>query len=403
MDKDIIINKNNKFFLLSILLMTAGDAFVSLAPFHLLFRAAIYSIFFFIVLYKRFINIPCILGAILLISSLILHLVMDPASIKINARPAVNIIHPFILYIIFSNIANQQEIFSKENLILFFRISYYAIILSLVLGKITGLGQTIGARGAISGIGGFFKGMNEIGILMVIMVTINYYLKDTLPKKEQHIMLIFFVILGALIFTKSSLVAMLMAFFILFAESKSFRILTSTGIVLIVIIYLDKMTSFVNFLFNETFFKAIKSGLLAFIFRGRDTFVEAFFKDLTFSFTSKLELFFIGYGNHFISKQLIRNMFHDATMKDFEMDYLDLFFGFGVLFTVFYTTYVVLFLKKIYKYSNRLVAIGFFLIFCHAVLAGHVLFSTQIMNVSIVFLFFIKNIYITQNSKELLC
>ena len=400
MEKKLILPNNLNPFLLAILFITAADSIGTIGPFYLIVRLIIFSLSFYIVLYKKFISIPLLIGVALITLSLVIHTIMIPSSIKINFRPAMNILHPFILYIIFSNIDNKSNIFSLNNAIIFLRISYIAIFLSLILGHLTGLGDTIGSRGAIEGLGGFFIGKNEIGIILIMVVIFAYWIKDHISRIELFFIMFCTMVLGIAVFTKSAMIASLIAF--IFLDSKIIKTFLIVASLIAVIRLFPKIMGLIDFLYNETFFSAIEDGIIEFLFRGRTRYIDAFFNGLDFRFDQIIELLFIGFGNHFISHQIINNyaIFNGAIFKDFEMDYLDLFFGFGLLFTLFYTFYLIKLLIRIGKYSNWKISFLLLLIVLHAIMAGHVFFSTQVINMVIIFFFFVKYNYYNSIAKE---
>lgn len=393
MERKLILNPTPNVFFLAIIFLTALDSIASIAPFYLLARLFIYSILLYIIFNKKFITFFDSVGIALVPISLFIHFLMAPSSISINLRPALNILHPFILYLIFNNLDNKEEIFSKENSKLFLRISYLFIFLSLVLGKVTNLGNRIGSRGAIDGLGGFFIGANEIGIIMIIVIIYIYWLINQLSKMEAYTLLFIFSILGCLVFTKSSIIAALIAMGILITHSKAFRIFFILIFSLILLYYSTKIIKAYNFLKNNTFFSDAFTNIFAFIFRGRQNYFSAFFLNLEITRLKIIELIFIGFGSHTITGQLTSNIwfFRDAPFKDLEMDFFDLFFSLGLLFTLYYFYYVTRFFITIYKNSNLKVGALLFLILLHAFLAGHVFFSTQCINILILFYFFVRH------------
>lgn len=378
---------------------TLFDAFAALGPFNSLVKVFFYGLVFYLTIKNYAFNSKILFMLILLILSFLMQLLLDPSSFKINFRGIIIIFNPFIFFLLFSLISNKEKFFSLNSFLLFFRAFYSAIYLSLILGKITGVG--IYYRFTKAAYCGYFLGINEIGIYLILIVIYLLFLKKDLFKGEIVFVLITNMLFGYLVFTKSSLAATLFSFIALNLLFKPVKVASLFLFCTFSLLSLFTGTIFTQFftkvLSKSDYIELLSSNFIHFLFNSRELYFEAFFKDFTLNIKTFFQLLFFGLGDFQVVKYISSNLYwlegveiNELGRASFEMDFFDLFFSKGVLFTSLYLYFFIQLVKGIGKTSGVFIKLLIFAIIVHSFLAGHVLFSTGITSVSLFLYFFVQ-------------
>lgn len=379
-----------------VMFYTTFDAFVYFGPVNTVVKCVFYLLFFYSLINNYFFRISTFLLMFLLVSSFIINFVITPASFNINLKSFVRILNPFLIYISFSYIEKKRELFSMNSFVFFLRVFYISVYASLILGKVTDVGL-VNRLGQIA-FKGFFKGTNEIGLLLIIILIYLFFLKDNLKKKEIFSILSLNIICGYFVFTKSSLVASFVAFFLMFYFFRGFRYICVCLLFFLSFVSFFKETALTkaikNILDNSIYFKMLSSSFVHFIFNSREIYFQSFFNHFEFNVLSFFHLMFTGLGDYGVISCILPGLswieetnINVVGRASFEMDFFDLFFGYGVLFTCIYLYYIYRYLYVVGRNSFFIVKLLFLFILVHSALAGHVLYSTQITG-PLVFLYF---------------
>lgn len=270
----------------------------------------------------------------------------------------------------------------------------WLILLSLALGHITGLGGAIGGRGVEAG-KGFMIGANEVGLMLLL--TCPVVVAD-LKRRLRWTALVAIVALplygwaAVYVFTKSSLLVPIVCALALFSLCKrsggwslrvAYALLAAVGAfgVSAVLSELDMILAFAQ----STFFRALfDDGVIVFLFRGRQDYIEAIYPTLSgHEFSALFWLFGAGeFHVRAISEAPLMLARGEGTT--FEMDIFDLLACYGIVGTGLYALLLRRAMAAIPRAqldSPALVAIAGVLI--HGFMAGHVVFSPQVMTVLI--------------------
>jgi hypothetical protein len=268
------------------------------------------------------------------------------------------------------------------------------VLASLLLGGLTGLGGEIGGRGVeIEGGKGFMIGANEVGLMLILTQPFLLY---WLTAKSRSVLfsglaaMATYALAGAYVFTKSSLISTCVA---IFSAIRGFRkgraatrALVWTGLALLVFFAVRTIvanTDAIEEFARNTFFSSLlNGGIISFLFRGRQTYIDAIFPQLLDHDMNGL-FYLFGAGEHFmrgISVAPLQLLPDEGTT--FEMDFFDLFAAYGLVGTVLYCSVVWHLIKR--SNIRKLPADVWLAIICvlgHAFMAGHVLFSPQVTTI----------------------
>lgn len=268
------------------------------------------------------------------------------------------------------------------------------VLASLLAGGLTGLGGAIGGRGVeMEGGKGFMIGANEVGLMLILTQPFLLY---WLTAKTRSVLfsglatVATYALAGVYVFTKSSLISACVAVFSAFRGFRkghvATRALVWSGLALLVffavravVVNVDAIEEFAR----KSFFSSLlDGGIMSFLFRGRQNYINAIFPQLLAHDMNSL-LYLFGAGEHFMREVSVAPLFLlPGEGTTFEMDFFDLFAAYGLTGTVLYCSIVWHLIKR----SNvRKIPADVWLamisVFCHAFMAGHVLFSPQVTTI----------------------
>ena len=297
---------------------------------------------------------------------------------------------PFVLLLL-TELAMGRAI-SRENLQKSLTLLGCLVILSLVLGKISGLGGEIKGRGSgIEATKGFMIGANEVGLMLLLTLP---YVTRLIERSVKSVVLgatlsaVAYGLSGAVVFTKSSLAAAALSF------GNLIRVGTLDGSIVRRVIAIGMLSSALG-LVAVSYGPAIQAAfyafagplisnielvdVLSFIFRGRQDYVQAILPSFVSSDYSGI-YFWFGSGEHFLRSSSVgplHRSLDDATT--FEMDGFDLFGSFGVIGVALYLGLLWKLIRAIAPIQpQRYMMVIIALVVLHSLLAGHVLFSPQV-------------------------
>lgn len=287
------------------------------------------------------------------------------------------------LMLYYQNIKNYANL--DQKLWYFFVSMFLAVTTSLIVGTLTGAGGEIQGRGAnFQGNKGFFIGANEVGIILCILTTIMYMVYRNNRKLLLLGAALVIMVCGIIVFTKSSLIASLLAVLFLWIKIHYLRPITIITIVSVIVYLRDNITLFWNFI-EGSFFNTLFQNPISFLFRGRQHYIDAFMTNVQVyehPVNSVVQVFF-GNGDwqtvQWISSGLgINSPFRTS----FEMDFFDVLSALGL---IGFSCYV-FFASKLFNVlgrssfcnNNKAIKLGILAIIAHSFIAGHVIFSIQI-------------------------
>lgn len=308
------------------------------------------------------------------------------------------------LYVLFKD----ERIVLADMVNVIFR---YALLIfsSLIIGVITGYGGEITGRGAdIEASKGFMIGANEVGLMLLL--SIPFFIKRLSRFisffKSNLVGLALYSISGIIVFTKSSLIAVVVALLIFLNNLNQFsrnkRIILKSLIFSIlaglVLYAYRKLSEVVDFMTSTFFATLLEGDFVSFLFRGRQNYIDAIFPQLYENCNNWL-FFLFGVGEYYIRKISEVPLSLKAGQGSlFEMDFLDLFAMQGVIGFILFITllYYIIRLSKVTKQRMHLFIIS--LTFLHSFMAGHVIFSPQVTSL----ISFILIISLIKNKNDLI-
>lgn len=270
----------------------------------------------------------------------------------------------------------------------------WLILLSLLLGQLTGLGGAIGGRGVEAG-KGFMIGANEVGLMLLLtcpVVVDDLQRRLRQPAVVAVIAILVYTWAAVHVFTKSSLFVPIICAATLLAVCQRVGGWTlRTGYLILgmgtasiagfVLSQIEVILAFVQSTFFQTLFD---DGLIAFLFRGRQDYIEAIYPQLAgHDFGPAFLLFGAGeFHVRAISEGPLMLLRGEGTT--FEMDVFDLLACYGIAGTALYAVLLRRTMASIPQmrlaWPLRL-AVGAVLF--HGFMAGHVVFSPQVMTLLI--------------------
>ncbi|WP_426104718.1 hypothetical protein [Massilia sp. TSP1-1-2] len=267
----------------------------------------------------------------------------------------------------------------------------WMVLASLFIGEISGLGGVIGARGTnIDGGKGFMIGANEVGLLLLL--TAPFVVRHCLQMCNNILLaacigLALYLAAGVYVFTKSSLIASVVATYAVYRMSAQrsgaargcARAVLLGGFLYgcyLVVKNLDVIEAFAS----GTFFAALlDEGIIAFLFRGRYDYIDAIVPQLIEHPMNWLIVLF-GAGEYYARHLSLRPLgLPSGEGSLFEMDFSDLFVAYGVAGTLCYTALLWPIAKR--ACSVRFppeILVALIGTLAHAFMAGHVVFSPQV-------------------------
>lgn len=266
----------------------------------------------------------------------------------------------------------------------------WLILLSLLLGQLTGLGGSIGGRGVEAG-KGFMIGANEVGLMLLLTCPIvvgDLHNRLRQPALVAALSLLAYGWAATHVFTKSSLFTPVICAATLLAICQRIGgwtarisyltlIAATAGIALVVLSRLDEIMVLVQ----STFFRSLfDDGLVAFLFRGRQDYIDAIYPQLADHELNTL-LWTFGAGEfHVRAISEAPLLLARGEGTTFEMDGFDLLACYGIAGTALYFLLLYRGMASIAQqrlaWPLRLAVAG---VLIHAFMAGHVVFSPQVM------------------------
>lgn len=291
---------------------------------------------------------------------------------------------PIVMSALYILINNRDRIFSKgviEKLLVFYG---FLVVLSILIGDMTGLGGVISGRGTlIEASKGFLIGANEVGLMLILLFPFLHDWSKGLKKMSffgQLLVTSAFFYSALTVLTKSSLATLVVIFQKWYSQarliSKLFYILIFVSLPTYFLIrFWDAVSTFLS----STFFNTLLEGdYIGFIFRGRQSYIDAIGNtSIEHGFSFLFPLF--GMGEYLMRKiSEVPLLLEPGKGSTFEMDFFDLIGFYGVCSIVYF--YFILKTLNFIQYSNRNNKYLFscFLVMIHSVLAGHVIFSPQV-------------------------
>jgi hypothetical protein len=269
------------------------------------------------------------------------------------------------------------------------------IIASLVLGEVSGLGGSIAGRGVdVEGKKGFMIGANEVGLMLLLTAPYTmfcfqrYYPFRFFPHLSS---LAVYTAAGLLVFTKSSLIAPVVTLvgWLSFGFSNRnklkrwlFFIFVCITALALVNFVMGRIGDIVEFAMKTFMATLVNDGLVNFLFRGRETYIDAIFPQLVNNEFNFLIVLF-GAGEYYIRTISVSPLMREVGEGSmFEMDMFDLLGSVGIVGTFFYISLIFILVKNI-KPKNFLFVTKFALVLsiAHSFMAGHVLFSPQVTTI----------------------
>lgn len=392
---EFIIKKYNILYFF-VIFYTTCDAFAYFGAVNSLGKLVFFFMLFYLLINNYMFPRGFFFILFFLIFALVLNYFIDPLSISLNFKALIRIFNPFLFFMCLSHV--KKQCFSRNLFLTFFRVFYISTYLSLFLGKITGIG--LNYRLGRDAFAGFFLGANAIGIMLIIIQIYLLFLYPVIYRFEIFVILICNIIFGYYVFTKSSLVAAFFAFVFLHLFFKSIRRISILIFIYVLIVSIFKDTFFKRILYeileNSAYINILTSNFIHFLFNSREIYFESFFNHLDLNIFSFLQLFIIGFGDYGVVERILPgldwitetniNLVGRAT---FEMDFFDLFFCHGAMFTILYGLYLIKYIKFMVKRGGFWVTLLLISLLIHSFLAGHVLHATSATGVLIFLYFFV--------------
>jgi len=266
----------------------------------------------------------------------------------------------------------------------------WLILLSLLLGDLTGLGGSIGGRGVEAG-KGFMIGANEVGLMLLLtcpVVVGDLHNRMGRPALVTVLSLLAYGWAATHVFTKSSLFTPVICAATLFAICQRIGGWTArisyitlfgamAGIAMVVLSHFDDILVFVQ----STFFRSLfDDGLVAFLFRGRQDYIDAIYPQLASHDLNSLFWMFGAGEFHVRAISEAPLLLARGEGTTFEMDGFDLLACYGIAGTGLYILLLHRGMTSIARqrmaWPLRLAVTG---VLIHAFMAGHVVFSPQVM------------------------
>lgn len=413
----IEIRDVSRFYLLIVLFVlpfldTFGLLVNNYFPFLVLFRGLSFALILMVVFtsnkLSKSIKITLALLSIYLFFFLLIHLILFQESSLSEIPGLLKFLYfPYMFFGLYSLFASGLLTFrSLENVVYKYGI---LIILSILIGRVTGFGGDIVGRGSgIQASKGFMIGANEVGLMMIltaptVIKRIEFFQLRALPKTAATALLL---LSGITVFTKSSLISIFVSLWAFIKESKvlnwfwkrlvqlSFLCGFLFGLVK-VLKNLDEIRTF----FASTFFNSILEGqFLSFFFRGRQDYISAIYPQLEESMSNFL-IFLFGTGEYYIRHISEAPLgLKEGAGTLFEMDFFDILAMHGIIGLVLYLIILFQIVRVSKIIQNKEYTILLFFVFLHSFLAGHVVFSPQVT--SLIAFILVSNLFSKSNEKE---
>ena len=160
--------------------------------------------------------------------------------------------------------------------------------------------------------------------------------------------------------------------------ARTLILLLAVGIAIALLQLLEVIMDFAD----RTFFSALfNEGLVPFLFRGRHDYIDALYPQLANDWLYALSLIF-GSGEYALRQMSLKPLsLGNDYGSNFEMDFFDLVGAFGIVGAALYFTLIKRTLQLLPPLTRWLpgVAVAISGTVIHAFMAGHVVFSPQVM------------------------
>lgn len=270
----------------------------------------------------------------------------------------------------------------------------YLVLASLALGEWSGLGGTIGGRGSSIEAGkGFMIGANEVGLMLLL--TCSFVVADLVLRSRSRVVgacsgIFVYLLAGGYVFTKSSLAASLLGSVAAYRQfmrgGPGLRLVVNTVLVVGISFAALRIADYVGPLLDalaQTFFAALlDDGLVAFLMRGRESYIEAIVPGLVDHDLAGAFVLF-GAGEWFVRELSVVPLgLERLEGTTFEMDLFDLVACHGLIGLLLYGMLIRMLLGRGRLLRAPLeVVLAIAGVLLHSVLAGHVLYSPQVTTI----------------------
>ncbi|WP_206170504.1 O-antigen ligase family protein [Flagellimonas maritima] len=310
-------------------------------------------------------------------------------SIYSDSLKIVKYLTPIICFVYFRELFLQNRIWTIKKLFFFIRISYIIIVVN-VLMKFVGLGFSLYRSGI--GSKGYIYAGNEISTVFLILYAVLAFELIAKGKKIRFWVFFAFTINVAFVLgSKSAILGVLLVALLLrvrplaiLASSKklgNFMVVSAVVIPLGIFWFLNRVVSSELFQ-NRILYYYNKVDLLTLILSSRNLYFQTAFDIYKNNYNTLEKLIGIG-----------QSRYEEITGHTIEMDFLDIFFAYGVTGIFLFLGTILLACYLFYKRKDnvnypfaRLSYLFFILLVIISSLAGHV-FSSGIAGIFIGFVF----------------
>ena len=392
------------FLVIALFLLPIADTFGGILrpyfPLSLVLRLAVYLFAVWILLtthvVSKQIRLFLLFIFLYILIDIILHFYffLDINVLKVELPAAVKLLY-FPVFLLTFLVLVKEGVLNRSNIVRSITFFGILILCSLIIGNLTGLGASIAGRGTnVVAEKGFMIGANEVGLMLLLTVSfVASFFNAKLPKwmPSGGLLLIIYLWAGLLVFTKSALIASVVAVVVVLSNGLSHNnklvrlFYFSIGLLgtFAASFFIIKYVDFIISSLRSTFFSVLfNEGLIAFLFRGRDGYIHAIYPQLiNFDYNYLFLLF--GAGENYIRKvslEPLGRVAGDGTM--FEMDFFDLLGSFGILGTGLYFLLLGVLIKAVAPIGiHWVIKFVFILLFAHSFMAGHVVYSPQVTTI----------------------
>ena len=257
------------------------------------------------------------------------------------------------------------------------------IVLSIVIGDVSGLGGNISGRGeGIEASKGFLIGANEVGLMLLLLSSFLFSSANSAYKAPLFLKLVVsicFTYSAVAVFTKSSLATLIVILQKWYSQSKNFsKVILALAFLGFPTYFLIRFWDAVFAFLSSTFLNAMLEGdLIGFLFRGRQDYLGAIGNaavESSYSYLFPL----VGMGEYLMRKMSEAPLaLQPGKGSTFEMDFFDLI-GFYGLGSIVFIYFILKTLRSIqYDSRNNTSLFACFLVVLHSLLAGHVIFHLR--------------------------
>lgn len=280
----------------------------------------------------------------------------------------------------------------NRSLDITFKANTIILPITIIIPAVLGIGVSVYSSGV--GFKGLYYANNDLNIcLIVILIFIMDEFMTMLRNKSFNVVVVLTLLVtlisSILIGSKSSIffIAIIIGIYLVrelykstfYTKMKiiiSFILIIIVGTVLLNVFYKNEINSIVQ---RQVYNFKSSGGNMRYLLSGRNLFLDGAIKNFDNSHHKTADLL-LGIGMHQKnSKIAVYSLGKSNRLKEIEMDFFDILFGYGILGTlIIYSYFISLFIKYIRGRNKSLkVILSFILIFIYSTLAGHVLFSAM--------------------------